>query len=146
MIRRRYKQRKRARTEIPEISLTPLIDTALTLLIIFMVTSPMLHNAIKIELPKGSSQEAGKEQPQLIVSIDSNEKVFFNNKEVALNHLGETIKSHLIGKQQQEQSVWVHAHAKSACNVLISVIDRLKVIGGIKDVNVAMEKMASTRA
>ena len=54
----RYNRRKRrASVLMQEISLTPLIDMALTLLIIFMVTAPMLNNAIKVELPKGQAKE-----------------------------------------------------------------------------------------
>jgi biopolymer transport protein ExbD len=143
---RRFQQRKRQRTSIPEVSLTPLIDTALTLLIIFMVTTPMLHNAIKIELPQGSSQEAKKEPEQMIVSIDNSGKIFFNNKEVSIDSLGETIKTFLAQQKNADMSVWVHAHAKSPCELLVGVIDRVKVIGGIKDVNVAMQKITSTRA
>lgn len=143
---RRYQQRKRLRTSIPEVSLTPLIDTALTLLIIFMVTTPMLHNALKIELPKGASQEAGKEPEQLVVSIDTNGTISFNNQQVSLETLGETIKTYLTNHHNQEQSIWVHAHAKSSCELLVGVIDRIKVIGGIKDVNVAMQKVAPSRA
>lgn len=143
---RRFQQRKRQKTSLPEVSLTPLIDTALTLLIIFMVTTPMLHNAIKIELPQGSSQEAKKEPEQMIVSIDNNGKVFFNNKEVSIDGLGEAIKTFLAQQKNNDMSVWVHAHAKSPCELLVGVIDRIKVIGGIKDVNVAMQKLASTCA
>lgn len=145
---RRFQQRKRYRASIPEVSLTPLIDTALTLLIIFMVTTPMLHNALKIELPQGSSQEAKKEPEQMTVSIDTNGVIFFNNKEVALDKLGESIKMYLAQHTQNNNdlSVWVHAHAKSPCELLVGVIDRIKVIGGIKDVNVAMQKLTQTRA
>ncbi|MGE0206404.1 MAG: ExbD/TolR family protein [Candidatus Babeliales bacterium] len=143
---RRYHQRKRQRNVIPEVSLTPLIDTALTLLIIFMVATPMLHNALKIDLPKGSSQEAGKEPQQLIISIDTAGKIFFNNNEVSLDTVGEAVKKHVAQKYNSEQSIWVHAHAKSSCDLLVGVIDRIKTIGGIKDVNIAMQKAIATRA
>src|SRR5437867_27710 len=75
----RYSRRKqRSSTLMQEISLTPLIDMSLTLLIIFMVTAPMLNNAIKVELPKGDAKEAGTAQQDLIVFVDKNEQLFFN--------------------------------------------------------------------
>ena len=68
-------KRRRARPSPQEISLTPLIDTALTLLIIFMVTTPMMHNAIKVNLPQGKSNEAGGQQ-ELVVYLTSDEQLF----------------------------------------------------------------------
>ncbi|MCK5632116.1 biopolymer transporter ExbD [bacterium] len=50
---------KKTRLSKAELTLTPMIDTALTLLIIFMITAPMMRNAIKVTLPDGSAKEAG---------------------------------------------------------------------------------------
>ena len=47
------RRRRLRRVTLPEISLTPLIDTALVLLVIFMVATPMMRNAIHIDLPEG---------------------------------------------------------------------------------------------
>ena len=72
---RRYKRSQA--TGIPEITLTPLIDTALTLLVIFMVTSPLINNAIKVDLPKGNAQEAQGVQEDLVVHIDKQRSYLF---------------------------------------------------------------------
>jgi biopolymer transport protein ExbD len=126
---------------LPEVSLTPLIDTALTLLIIFMVATPMIHNSLKIELPKGSLQEAGKEPQKIVISIDTNGLIYVNNQRITLNELTQTLQRHISGNNQ-EQSVWVHASAKSPCELLVGVIERAKEIKGIRDVNIAMQKVA----
>jgi biopolymer transport protein ExbD len=39
-----------------EINMVPLIDVMLVLLVIFIVTAPLLTQAVKLELPKASSQ------------------------------------------------------------------------------------------
>ena len=135
------RRKKRNRIVQPEISFTPLIDTALTLLIIFMVTTPMIHNAIKVNLPKGQAQEGGKQPQELVVSIDSKEKIYVNNTPVGLDVLGTEIKK-LVQNKQQEKSVWVRVDGASSCDVLVSVIDRIKFVAGIKDVRVATQKMA----
>jgi len=64
--------------EMPHVSLTPLIDVALTLLIIFMITAPMVQNGIKIDLPQGNSKEVGSQQ-ELVVSMRRDGKMFFNS-------------------------------------------------------------------
>ncbi len=38
-----------------EINMIPLIDVMLVLLIVFMITAPLLSNAVKVDLPQASS-------------------------------------------------------------------------------------------
>lgn len=146
MSSRTRNNRRRRQITVPEITLTPLIDTALTLLIIFMVTTPMIHNnAIKVDLPKGQAQEGGRDQQELTVTINQQGKIFFNNKSVTLDALGKTVKEHLA-QSSQEKSIWVKIDANNTCDTLIGVIDRIKVIGGVKDVKVATQRPAAPAA
>ncbi len=145
------KRRKKSLAPSLEITLTPLIDTALTLLIIFMVTTPMIQNSIKIDLPKGAAQEAGKEQQEIVVAIDKNEMIYCNNKPVTLETIGQVIKECLasnIQNSREAKRVWVRVDRQQSCsaNILISVIDRIKVVGGVKDVAIATEKLAAQAA
>lgn len=129
-----------------DVNLTPLIDTALTLLIIFMVTTPMLHNAIKIELPKGTVHEGNKQQKKLIVSVDKNGTIYFNNVQVTLESLAQKIKSHMTSaKYAQDQSVWLRVHGSTTnCNTLAAVYEKIQEVSGIKDVQIALERSGST--
>jgi biopolymer transport protein ExbD len=138
----RLQQRKlrRKQSTIPDITLTPLIDTALTLLIIFMVTSPVIHNAIKVDLPKGNAQEGGRDLQELIVSIDNKGKIFFNDKLTTIEALGGQIKNAVSTNGNTEKSVWIKIDAGNSCDTLIGVIDRIKVVGGVKDVKVATQR------
>lgn len=140
------RRRNKRSTPYLEVTLTPLIDMALTLLIIFMVTTPMIQNAIKIDLPKGQAKEGGAEQQELVVSIDKDEKLYFNNKPITLEQLGPTIKQQLAAQnQKQDKRVWVKIDRNKSCsaNILISTIDRIKVLGGVKDVAIATEAVSS---
>lgn len=140
---RRTRRRKRSGFVSPEVTLTPLIDTALTLLIIFMVTTPMINNAIRVDLPHGQAQEGGKEPTRLVVVIDKDENVFFNNMPVTLDKVGDQVKLYLASlATQEEQRVWVNIDKTNSCDTLIKVIDSIKVIGGVKDVAVATRKAA----
>ena len=56
-MRRTLRYKRRRATALLDLSLTPLIDTALTLLIIFMITTPIIQNAIRVSLPKGHQEE-----------------------------------------------------------------------------------------
>lgn len=144
------RRRKKNLTTTLEITLTPLIDTALTLLIIFMVTTPIIKNSIKIDLPKGAAQEGGREQQELVVAIDEHENIYCNNKQTTLDALGTEIKNCLAasGMNNETKRVWVMVDRKQSCsaNILISVIDRIKVVGGVKDVAIATEKLSAQAA
>ena len=145
------RRRKKSLSTHLEITLTPLIDTALTLLIIFMVTTPMIKNSIKIDLPKGAAQEGGREQQELVVAIDKDENIYCNNKPVTLDTLGQEIKKCITSSPRlgsEARRVWVMVDRQQSCsaNILISVIDRIKVVGGVKDVAIATEKLSTQAA
>ena len=78
--------------------MTPLIDTALTLLIIFMIATPVLQNAIKVTLPRGNAQEeAHNNQHELVVFIDKNGDFYINKDKSCKN------RSHCADKKNCRQ-------------------------------------------
>lgn len=142
-MRRSRRRRNNSGYLPPEVTLTPLIDTALTLLIIFMVTTPIMNNAIRVDLPQGQAQEGGKEPLRLVVAIDKDEHIFFNNTPVTIDQVGSQVKMYLANLgSQEEQRVWINIDKTNSCDTLIKVIDSIKVIGGVKDVAVATRKAA----
>lgn len=143
MRKKRLRRSRMQRMEIPEISLTPLIDTALTLLIIFMVTTPMINNSIKIDLPQGKAQEANAQQQELVVSLAKDGTIMFNNIPVTLDNMGETIRQHLLQTAQgQPRRVWLKIDREKSVETLVGVMDKIKFIEGVKDVVVATARSA----
>ena len=57
---------------LSEINMVPLIDVMLVLLVIFIVTAPLLTHAVKIDLPRASSEvnPTQRENVQLAISAD----------------------------------------------------------------------------
>ena len=136
-------RRRRLQKSAFEISLTPLVDISLTLLIIFMVTTPMLHNAIRVDLPKGSAQEGENKQQELVVTIDKDSNMFFNDKPVTLDTLGPTVKDYLVhSSDSTDKRIWIKIDKANSCDTLIGTIDCIKVIGGVQDVAVLTQKAA----
>lgn len=134
-------RRRRIENSAFEISLTPLIDTALTLLIIFMVTTPMLHNAIRVDLPKGNAQENDNQQQEFVVTIDKDSNMFLNDKPVTRDTLGSVIKDQLAQTAgNNDKRVWIKIDKENSCDTLIGTIDCIKVIGGVQDVAVLTQK------
>lgn len=67
---------------LSEINMIPMIDVMLVLLIVFMITAPLLTNAVKLELPEASSQLNQPEKKDITLAIDGTGKIYWNDKEV----------------------------------------------------------------
>ena len=67
---------------LSEINVTPLVDVMLVLLVVFIVTAPLLTNAIPINLPKTESVAPPERKDPLVVSIDGAGKWFINKDEI----------------------------------------------------------------
>jgi biopolymer transport protein ExbD len=79
---RRYSQRHNLST-LSEINITPLLDLAFVLLIIFMITTPLLENSVNLIIPSSSTATAAVNPSQVqIVSIDRRETIRINDKAV----------------------------------------------------------------
>ena len=137
---RLLKRKKRNRVSMTDISLTPLIDTALTLLIIFMVATPMLHNAIRITLPHGKAQEVNNVKQELVVEIDKKGTFFLNGKAMSMQEIIAELKKQ-VGPQQ-ERVVFVKGDKDSPYGPIMELVDHIKVVGGVKHVALATQKRA----
>lgn len=70
------RQRKRPMSEI---NVVPYIDVMLVLLVIFMVTTPLLSQGVKVNLPQASAQTLSpKEKEPIIVSVDAQGQLYLN--------------------------------------------------------------------
>ena len=137
---KRYKNRRVSRSiTMPEITLTPLIDTALTLLIIFMITTPMMNNVIKVELPSSHVNEAqAQEQQETIVYIDKNYQLYLNGKEMDMPTILSSLKK--MAEIKKIEIVFVKADGAVQYEKVIDIVDTVKMAGGIKYVALATKR------
>ena len=77
---RRYSQRQTL-SSLSEINITPLLDLAFVLLIIFMITTPLLENSMSLIIPSSGVKNPAAPTPQVqTISIDRNEVIRLNNQ------------------------------------------------------------------
>ena len=69
-------------TPMSEINMVPLIDVMLVLLVIFIVTAPLLTHAVKIDLPKASSEVNPTQRENVQLAIAANGDVYWNGEVV----------------------------------------------------------------
>jgi biopolymer transport protein ExbD len=70
-------------SELSEINITPLVDVMLVLLVAFVITIPVLSNAIHVNLPKTVATTPPEQQKAVTVTVDGEGKVFLDNAEIA---------------------------------------------------------------
>ena len=144
-MRRPNKRPRKQRTAMNDLSMTSLIDTALTLLMVFMIATPAIHNAIKVTLPRGNTQDnAAQQHDELIVFIDKNGDFYFNNTKTAKSELIANIKN-AVGNDH-ERTVYVKADTAISYGTVIELVDDIKFVGGIKYVALATQKHSQTKS
>ncbi len=101
--------RQKSRRPMAEINLIPFIDVMLVLLVIFMITTPLLTQGIKIDLPQTETKAVPPDQKEpLIVTVDSTGNFYLNisskpNQPVTPKVLSNLVASQLSGEVASEQ-------------------------------------------
>jgi biopolymer transport protein ExbD len=70
-----------------EINMVPMIDVMLVLLIVFMVTAPLLTQAVKVDLPQETAAAEQPEPASLTISLDAKGQVWWEGEAVAPDEL-----------------------------------------------------------
>jgi len=112
--------KKPASVPMAEINMTPLIDVMLVLLVIFIITAPLFTHAIKLDLPRVSSQ-AARETPQTItLSIDASGKLYWNDKPVAFDQMRAQFVQ--ADKQAEQPEIHLRASKETRYDVIAKVM------------------------
>lgn len=99
--------RKTSSQPMAEINMVPLIDVVLVLLVIFIVTAPLLTNAVKLDLPKASSTADIQKPEKVEFAIDATGALFWkgerlSREEAALRFIEE-------GKKRPQPEIYLRA-------------------------------------
>ncbi len=121
---RRYSNRT-SLTTLSEINITPLLDLAFVLLIIFMITTPLLENNKTLIIPSSATTNAPI-NPSAVqtLSLDKNEVVRLNEDVVAAADL----PARLVALKQADPNVAVVIRPDRNLPVqkLVSLMDELQ--------------------
>ena len=74
-----------------EINVTPLVDVMLVLVVIFIITTPLLVNSIKLDLPKSDAAQTSAVPKFVTVVIDKSAQVFLNDQTTDLVRLADSL-------------------------------------------------------
>ncbi len=121
---RRYSQRQNLST-LSEINITPLLDLAFVLLIIFMITTPLLESSMNLVIPSsGATNPPIKSARVQIVSIDRNDTIRFNNQVIDLKALPTRLTE--LKQTNPDIAVVIRPDRDLPVQKLIALMDALK--------------------
>ncbi len=76
---------------LAEINTTPLVDVMLVLMVIFLVTAPMLTQAVKLELPNETATEV-KDRDAITLSVDAGGNYYWDKESISPEVLEQRMK------------------------------------------------------
>jgi biopolymer transport protein ExbD len=124
---RRYSQ-KQGLSTLSEINITPLLDLAFVLLIIFMITTPMLENSVDLVVPSSAVTDRPVDTQKVqTVSIDRNDVLKLNMDALTPADLESALSA--LRQKDPQVAVVVRAHRDLPLQKFISVMDVVQRAG-----------------
>ena len=96
-----------SRTVLSEINVTPLVDVMLVLLIIFMVTAPMMHQGLDVELPETSNSGMQMRDEPFVLVIGKDRSLRAGEARIAMADLRTKLKA--IFATRKNKQIYIQA-------------------------------------
>ena len=93
-----------------EINVTPMVDVMLVLLVVFIVTAPLLTQAVHVNLPKTAETAPPEEKDAVYISVDATGKIFMDKAEIAI----EAFENELITRKAADPEIALNLNADDA--------------------------------
>lgn len=119
-------QRPDDQVPMSEINVTPLVDVMLVLLVVFIVTAPLLMQAVKVNLPKTAAVAAVAETQSVRITVDAAGLLYVDNRPMAVSDLEDTLR---VLVQTGTVDVLVHADAQVSYGQVAQVMAAVQRAG-----------------
>jgi biopolymer transport protein TolR len=122
-------KRRRGRTPMAEINVTPLVDVMLVLLIIFMVTAPLLNAGVPVELPDSQAKALDQAPEQVNVTLTADGRLYLDNAEVDSGTFGTRLAALPPGADGKPPQVTLRADTALDYGKVVAVMGELNRAG-----------------
>jgi biopolymer transport protein ExbD len=121
---KRYSNRSNFST-LSEINVTPLLDLAFVLLIIFMITTPLLENSMNLVIPSSSAANAPISTAQVqTISIARDETIRMNNEIVDADSLATRLLE--LKRANPDVAIVIRPDRELPVQKLVTLMDSLQ--------------------
>ena len=127
-----------------DINVTPLVDVMLVLLIIFMITAPMLHQGVEVDLPQTVEAEEipMRIDDPLVLTIKTDGNVWIRDEPVHPTRLVERLGAILATREDKQ--VFIKGDRNISYGQFIEVVGELKA-GNIQHIGLVAEELERGR-
>ena len=121
---------RRHQGPMAEINVVPLVDVMLVLLVIFIITAPLMTNAVKIDLPKATSNPNITKPDHIEFGIREDGSFFWNGERVEMSYLPERFA--LEAKKQPQPELHIRADRLAHYELVAQVMSRAAKAGIVR--------------
>jgi len=124
------RHRRRRRSVMSDINVTPFVDVMLVLLIVFMVSAPLLTVGVPLDLPQSQAKSLDQDREPLTISVNVKGEVYLQNSEVKLDDLVAKLKAITDARGGGlDERVYVRGDKKVDYGTMMRVMGRLSAAG-----------------
>ena len=132
---------KTAHHSLTELNITPLLDLAFVLLVIFIITTTPVVNDLALKLPTASRKQKDPPRKANYVTVDAGGALYLNKKAVSQDELlAELVQ---LRADDPDLSVIVRGDSKTKYRKILGVMDALQQANVVK-VDLATEPGAGS--
>ncbi len=124
---------------LAELNITPLLDLAFVLLVIFIITTTPVVNDLDIDLPSAAKRPKDPKPKVNYVTVESTGRMFLNKEVVDLAALQEKVVA--LRMDDPDLNVVVRGSARTPYRNIVNVMDVLQQ-ANVGKVNLATEAFA----
>lgn len=121
---------------IQDLNITNLVDVALTVLVVFIITAPMMTPGIDVNLPRTDASLPHDEEG-ITISIKENKQLYIENDKIKLEDFESRLKR-ILEKKPPGVTVYLRADRSIDYGFVIEVIGRMRK-AGVKDLGLVAE-------
>jgi biopolymer transport protein ExbD len=128
---------------LAELNITPLLDLAFVLLVIFIIPTTPIVNDLDVDLPSAAHRPKDPKSKVNYVTVESGGKMFLNKEEVTVASLQEKVVA--LRLEDPDLNMVIRGSAKTKYEKIVQVMDMLQQ-ANVGKVNLATEPFADGAA
>ncbi len=107
-----FESHEEADEVMSEINVTPLVDVMLVLLIIFMITMPVMKQAVQLQLPQAASQPLDPKPVVFRLLVDAQGRYVLDQSPLSLTDLRDKLAQLAARDPQAALHIWADRQAQ----------------------------------
>lgn len=121
---------------LAELNITPLLDLAFVLLVIFIITTTPVVNDLQVDLPTAARRPKDPKPKVNYVTVQDSGKIYLNQAEITLDGLADQLVT--LRLSDPDLNVVIRGSAKTKYRNIVSVMNALQDANVLK-VNLATD-------